>query len=151
MIFISSVGLRKVQECIPSTLQNIIEDNEIFFMAPGDGHKIAPGDGEQCWVSILVSERLLELLPEKVANNIRFEVFDTWDKAPVAKMDDSTAEALLWLHSFLLSFLFSEIMQLGTNPCQTAVRKIVQRILDSDAWLMKEYINRIMPYTMPRL
>lgn len=92
-----------------NTSDYIIEDNEIFFMAPGDGHKIAPGDGEQCWVSILVSERLLELLPEKVANNIRFEVFDTWDKAPVAKMDDSTAEALQSYLDKLIALMHGEI------------------------------------------
>lgn len=71
-----------------------IEDNQLFFIAPGELHKVHYENEDIDDMAIPFTEKLLNLLPLNVSNWIRFELFNNIEKSIVATIDTKTAGVL---------------------------------------------------------
>ena len=71
-----------------------IEGNQIFFIAPGELHKVHYKNEDFDDIAIPFTEDLLNLLPPNVSNWIRFELFNNIDKSIVATIDAKTERIL---------------------------------------------------------
>ena len=82
-----------------------ISDNQILLFSPGDLHKAVCTNEED--IAIAFSEELLNLLPFKIADWIRYHVFCNIGTPPVATIDDNIAEILTrWIEVLKSRYVF---------------------------------------------
>lgn len=76
-------------------LENIpIRNNQLFFIAPGVSHKLLYDNENVLDVAIPFTEDLLDLLPVKISNWIRYDLFNNKETSTFATIDAKTARVL---------------------------------------------------------
>ena len=119
-----------------------ISDNQILLFSPGDLHKAVCTNEED--IAIAFSEELLNLLPFKIADWIRYHVFCNIDTPPVATIDDNIAEILTKWIEVLKSLL--ENQKDDINYCTAATISVILKILKEHA----SWENDFMDFTPPK-
>lgn len=99
--------IRKGEGVHTINFENItIKNNQIFFIAPGEVHKILYNNDYSDDIAIPFTEDLLNLLPLNIANWIRFELFNNIGKPNIANIDLKTIKVLsMWIKQ--LEFLLA--------------------------------------------
>lgn len=99
--------IRKGEGVHTINFENItIKNNQIFFIAPGEVHKVLYNNDYFDDIAIPFTEDLLNLLPLNIANWIRFELFNNIGKPNIANIDLKTIKVLsMWIKQ--LEFLLA--------------------------------------------
>lgn len=119
-----------------------ISDNQILLFSPGDLHKAFCTNEEDIGISF--TEDLLNLLPLKIADWIRYNVFCNIGTPPVATIDDNIAEILTKWIEVLKSLL--ENQKDDINYCTAATISVILKILKEHA----SWENDFMDFTPPK-
>lgn len=119
-----------------------ISDNQILLFSPGDLHKAVCTNEED--IGIPFTEDLLNLLPLKIADWIRYNVFCNIATPPVATIDDNIAEILTKWIEVLKSLL--ENQKDDINYCTAATISVILKILKEHA----SWENDFMDFTPPK-
>lgn len=119
-----------------------ISDNQILLFSPGDLHKAVCTNEED--IGIPFTEDLLNLLPLKIADWIRYNVFCNIGTPPVATIDDNIAEILTKWIEVLKSLL--ENQKDDINYCTAATISVILKILKEHA----SWENDFMDFTPPK-
>jgi len=119
-----------------------ISDNQILLFSPGDLHKAVCTNEED--IGIPFTEDLLNLLPFKIADWIRYNVFCNIGTPPVATIDDNIAEILTKWIEVLKSLL--ENQKDDINYCTAATISVILKILKEHA----SWENDFMDFTPPQ-
>lgn len=120
-----------------------ISDNQILLFSPGDLHKVVCTNEED--IAIAFSEELLNLLPFKIADWIRYHVFCNLGTPPVATIDDNIAEILTRWIEVLKSLL--ENQKDDINYCTAATISVILKVLKEHA----SWENDSMDFELPKL
>lgn len=120
-----------------------ISDNQILLFSPGDLHKAVCTNEED--IAIAFSEDLLNLLPFKIADWIRYHVFCNIGTPPVATIDDNIAEILTKWIEVLKSLL--ENQKDDINYCTAATISVILKVLKEHA----SWKNDSMDFEHPKL
>lgn len=120
-----------------------ISDNQILLFSPGDLHKAVCTNEED--IAIAFSEELLNLLPFKIADWIRYHVFCNIGTPPVATIDDNIAEILTRWIEVLKSLL--ENQKEDINYCTAATISVILKVLKEHA----SWENDSMDFELPKL
>lgn len=120
-----------------------ISDNQILLFSPGDLHKVVCTNEED--IAIAFSEDLLNLLPLKIADWIRYHVFCNLGTPPVATIDDNIAEILTKWIEVLKSLL--ENQKDDINYCTAATISVILKVLKEHA----SWENDSMDFELPKL
>lgn len=108
-----------------------IKDNQIFFIAPGDVHKIRYKNDSFQDLAIPFSEELLNYLPMNIANWIRFELFNNIGKPIIANIDSNTIDILnKWIDQLIFFLAFPNK---STNNCVAFQLSIILLYLKENA------------------
>lgn len=119
-----------------------ISDNQILLFSPGDLHKAVCTNEED--IAIAFSEELLNLLPFKIADWIRYHVFCNIGTPPVATIDDNIAEILTRWIEVLKSLL--ENQKEDINYCTAATISVILKVLKEHA----SWENDSMDFELPK-
>lgn len=106
-----------------------IKDNQILLLSPGDIHKAVCTSEDD--IGIPFSEELLNFLPLKIADWIRYYVFCNIAMPPVATIDANIAEILTKWIEVLKSLL--EKQKDDINYCTAATISVILKILKEHA------------------
>lgn len=120
-----------------------ISDNQILLFSPGDLHKAFCTNEED--IGIPFTEDLLNLLPLKIADWIRYNVFCNIGTPPVATIDDNIAEILTKWIEVLKSLL--ENQKDDINYCTAATISVILKILKEHA----SWENDFMDFTPQKI
>lgn len=114
-----------------------IEDNQLFFIAPGELHDVHYENGYFDDIAIPFTESLLNLLPLNVSNWIRFELFNNIEKSIIATIDAKTAIVLnKWIEDFN-SFIYERTDD--TDYCLAALLSVILLYLKGHASWNNEF------------
>ena len=114
-----------------------ISDNQILLFSPGDLHKAVCTNEED--IGIPFTEDLLNLLPLKIADWIRYNVFCNIGTPPVATIDDNIAEILTKWIEVLKSLL--ENQKDDINYCTAATISVIIKILKEHAYWENDFMD----------
>ena len=120
-----------------------ISDNQILLFSPGDLHKAFCTNEED--IGIPFTEDLLNLLPLKIADWIRYNVFCNIGTPSVATIDDNIAEILTKWIEVLKSLL--ENQKDDINYCTAATISVILKILKEHA----SWENDFMDFTPQKI